>query len=106
MHLSEVSVFEEGNCIQNTDHLLYVFIEDTIENMNEYRKEFVKRLEELPVNVLDGHLETTAAFCYRQLKWTSYEPLVAYLCSHHPLAGNVFSYPEFKSMNSLNSCEQ
>jgi hypothetical protein len=85
---------------------LIIFIEDTIENMNEYREEFLKRLEKLPVNVLDHHLEATAAFCYNQLKWTSYEPLVVYLCSHHPLAGSVFSYSEIKSMDSLNSTEQ
>jgi hypothetical protein len=72
----------------------------------ECRKEFIQLLQHLPVNVLDSHFEKTASYCHQKLNWVLYEPLVGYIMSRHPLAGDIFSYSEVKHMKSLISMEQ
>lgn len=77
-----------------------------IENVSAAKEKFIKLLNQLPVSVLDLHLERAAAFCGRSLQWTSYEPLIDYMCLRHPLAGSVFDYSEIVNMKSLISMEQ
>jgi hypothetical protein len=74
--------------------------------VTETQETFVKLLEKLPIVVLDKYLEKAARFCSQQLKWTSYEPLVDYICTRHPLAGDLFSYTSIRPMKSLVSMEQ
>lgn len=70
------------------------------------RRQFVDLLNQLAVDELDLCLETVATFCHQELQWTSYEPLVDYLCTRHPLAGNIFSYKDVLQMELLPSSEQ
>jgi hypothetical protein len=79
---------------------------ENVENVSHCREEFMNLLDQLPVSVLGLHLEKSAAFCHRQLKWTLYEPLVNYLCLRHPLSGSIFSYRDIGHMKSLVSMEQ
>lgn len=79
---------------------------EDIENLSAAKEEFIELLNKLPVSVLDLHLERTAAFCGRNLRWTAYEPLVDYMVLRHPLAGSVFDYTEVVNMKSLISMEQ
>ncbi|KAG1078140.1 hypothetical protein G6F42_024408 [Rhizopus arrhizus] len=88
------------------DRLAQLIKQDDIQDVAESRKEFIQLLQHLPVNVLDRHLERTASFCHQKLNWVLYEPLVDYIMSRHPLAGNVFSYSQVKPMKSLISMEQ
>ncbi|KAG2200281.1 hypothetical protein INT47_000274 [Mucor saturninus] len=78
---------------------------EDFEEISAVKEEFIELLKELPVSVLDKHLERTAAFCSRDLRWTSYEPLVDYMTLRHPLAGSVFDYTEITDMKSLVSME-
>lgn len=79
---------------------------ENIENISECKEEFIKLLDQLPVSVLDLHLERTAVFCNQHLNWTSYEPIIDYLCLRHPLAGSIFDYTEIVNMKSFISMEQ
>lgn len=79
---------------------------ENVEKVSEYREKFVQLLDQLPVCVLDSHFEKAATFCDRQLKWTSYEPLVNYLTLRHPLAGSYFASSDIANMKSLISMEQ
>ncbi|KAI8376770.1 ribosome 60S biogenesis N-terminal-domain-containing protein, partial [Choanephora cucurbitarum] len=74
-------------------------------NVVDCRRQFVDLLNQLAVDELDLCLETVATFCHQELQWTSYEPLVDYLCIRHPLAGNVFSYKDVLQMELLPSSE-
>jgi hypothetical protein len=100
---------KRGTFVLKSIFLQFVFsppLENQIENVTEAQETFVKLLEKLPVVVLDKYLEKAARFCSQQLKWTSYEPLVDYICTRHPLAGDLFSYTSIRPMKSLISMEQ
>ncbi|KAI8647125.1 ribosome 60S biogenesis N-terminal-domain-containing protein [Parasitella parasitica] len=87
------------------DRLVQLIKNDEVESLVECRKEFSLLLQHLPVNVLDRHFERTASYCHQKLHWVFYEPLVDYITSRHPLAGDIFSYSEFRRMTTLISME-
>ncbi|KAI8087542.1 ribosome 60S biogenesis N-terminal-domain-containing protein [Thamnidium elegans] len=78
---------------------------EDVENVSDLKEKFIKLLEQLPVEVLNLHLERAAVFCKHQLQWTLYEPLVDYLCLRHPLAGSIFDYSDTINMKSFVSME-
>ncbi|CEP11420.1 hypothetical protein [Parasitella parasitica] len=87
------------------DCLVQLIKKDQINDLVECREEFAQLLQHLPVNVLDRHFEKTASYCHQRLHWALYEPLVDYITSRHPLAGDIFSYSQVKHMKSLISME-
>ncbi|KAI8980871.1 ribosome 60S biogenesis N-terminal-domain-containing protein [Pilobolus umbonatus] len=78
---------------------------EEIDDVSKYQEDFVALLEELPVIIVDKYLKRLASFCYTKLKWTSYEPLVEYFSTRHPLSGSIFAYIDIRDMNSLSSEE-
>ncbi|RCI06414.1 hypothetical protein CU098_010660 [Rhizopus stolonifer] len=85
--------------------LLTLINQQEVSSVADCKKEFVDLLEQLPVCVLDQHLERVATFCSEQLHWTSYEPLIDYLCIRHPLAGSIFFYTDIVDMKSFASMD-
>ncbi|GAN07719.1 hypothetical protein MAM1_0173d07222 [Mucor ambiguus] len=101
----KVSKKQSGSNDKMESRLVQCIKKDDITDVAGCRREFVEMLQHLPVNVLDLHLEKTAAFCHQKLNWALYEPLVDYIMFRHPLAGDVFSYSQVKPIKSLISME-
>ncbi|KAG0192599.1 hypothetical protein DFQ28_008597 [Apophysomyces sp. BC1034] len=82
---------------------LTLLISTKQEDIARGQNEMVTILQTLPVSVLDKHLAATAETCYRDLRWTSFEPLTEYLCARHPLAGSLFDYTDVANLSSIDA---
>ena len=114
IHQAKLCIGQE-KITTNTDVMTESALEDQFttlintqvtDNLLEYKERFIALLEQLPVAVLEGHLEKTAIFCSRQLHLVQYEPLAEYMTLRHPLACSIFAYTDIKPMKHLISMEQ
>ncbi|CAO3591768.1 unnamed protein product [Absidia cylindrospora] len=97
--------WDQGNSESPLDDIVsgkFTFITDTsIENLHEGQQKFVQLMGSLPVTKLVNRLDSTAAYCTDVLKITTFGPLVDYISDRHPLAMNLFDYPDLQNLVSL-----
>ncbi|CAO3630578.1 unnamed protein product [Cunninghamella echinulata] len=93
-----ISQLKEGS---NNNNFIAIISSDSVNNVYEKQKQFVQVLNSLPVVSLSMHLTETAEYCSKVLKFDSYHPLVDYLTDRHPLAGNLFAYPDLEGVKHL-----
>ncbi|KAI9306444.1 ribosome 60S biogenesis N-terminal-domain-containing protein [Cunninghamella echinulata] len=85
----------------NNNNFIATISSNSVDNVYEKQKQFVQILNSLPVVSISMHLTETAEYCTKVLKFDSYHLLVDYLADRHPLAGNLFSYPDLEDANRL-----
>ncbi|ORZ20655.1 ribosome 60S biogenesis N-terminal-domain-containing protein [Absidia repens] len=99
--------FAEGLTIENREQdnkespLDDIISGASSDNLHEDQQKFVQLMGTLPVTKLINRLNSSAAYCADVLKTSTFGPLVDYISDRHPLAMNLFGYPDLQNLDSL-----
>ncbi|CAO3632953.1 unnamed protein product [Cunninghamella blakesleeana] len=83
-------------------HFINIISSDSVDDIYDTQKQFIELINSLPTSILSNHLTKTVEYCTKVLNFDSYH-LTDYLAARHPLASNLFAYPELDGVKYLES---